>query len=212
VYNNRIWDFWSDKYEKLWVQKYSLTPSRRRIVNRLKRIIKTKNKKYSILDAGCGTGQLLRDIQKGFKDFDIELTGIDFSSGMIAEARAKSRNIGYMISNIEEYTGSQENYDIIVCSHSFPYYKDKEAVIQKFSEMLCDGGCLIMAQASQNNFYDSIVMPFVKLTTSKASYPNVSNVVKMLEPYFSDIVVEKIKEKAYMPSIYMFVGFKSLNG
>jgi len=208
VHDNRIWDFWSDKYEKLWVQKYSLTPTRIRIVNRLKKIIKIKNRKYSILDAGCGTGQLLRDIQREFIKYDIELKGIDFSTGMIAEARTKSRNIGYMVYNIEEFTGSQERYDIIVCSHSFPYYKDKEGVIHKFSEMLSDGGCLIMAQASQNNFYDSIVMPFVKLTTSKASYPNVSSVVKMLESYFNDIEIEKVKEKAYMPSIYMFTGFK----
>ena len=212
MYDKGIWDFWADKYEKLWVQKYSLTPTRRRIVNRLKKIINSSNRKYNILDAGCGTGQLLRNIQGEFIKYDIELTGIDFSSGMIAEARTKSRNIGYMISDIEEFTGSQESYDIIVCSHSFPYYKDKEGVIHKFYEMLSDGGCLIMAQASQNNFYDSIVMPFVKLTTSKASYPNVSNVVRMLEPYFSNIEIEKIKEKAYMPSIYMFAGFKSLNG
>lgn len=209
MYNNGIWDFWADKYEKLWVQKYSLFPTRRRIVNRLKKIINNSDRKYTILDSGCGTGQLLRDIQGEFTGYNIELTGIDFSPGMIAEAKRKSENIGYMISNIEEFTGNEKSYDIIVCSHSFPYYKNKEGVIHKFSEMLSESGCLIMAQASQNNLYDSIVMPFVKLTTSKAWYPTVKNLVKMLEQYFDDIEIEKIKERFYMPSIYMFVGFKS---
>jgi ubiquinone/menaquinone biosynthesis C-methylase UbiE len=209
MHNNGIWDFWADRYEKLWVQKYSLSPTRRRIVNRLKKIITDNNMKYRILDSGCGTGQLLRDIQGEFTGFDLELTGIDFSSGMIAEAGTKSENIKYTICNIEEFTMDEKSYDIIVCSHSFPYYKDKEGVISKFSGLLRDGGCLILAQASQNNLYDSIVMPFVKLTTSKAGYPNVRNVVKMLEPHFGGIEIERIKERFYMPSIYMFVGFKS---
>ncbi len=209
MYDNGIWDFWADKYEKLWVQKYSLAPTRRSIVNRLRKIINAKNRKYAILDAGCGTGQLLRDIQAEFKDYDIQLTGIDFSPGMIAEAKGASINIGYVICNIEELIESEKSYDIIVCSHSFPYYKDKPGVIEKFSKILSARGSLIMAQASQNNLYDSIVMPFVKLTTSKASYPSVGKVVKMLGAYFKDIETEKIKERFYMPSIYMFVGSKS---
>lgn len=209
MHNNGIWDFWADKYERLWVQKYSLSPTRKRIVGILKNIMNNKNKKYRILDSGCGTGQLLRDIQGEFPDYDIELVGIDFSSGMIAEARRKSRNIDYRISDIQEFTEDERSYDIIVCSHSFPYYKNKEEVIHRFSGLLTENGCLIMAQASQNNLYDSLVMPFVKLTTSKAAYPGVSSVVGMLEPYFRDIELERIKEKFYMPSIYMFVGFKS---
>jgi ubiquinone/menaquinone biosynthesis C-methylase UbiE len=209
MYDNGIWDFWAGRYEKLWVQKYSLAPTRGRIVDRLKKVINSNERKYAILDAGCGTGQLLRDIQSEFKDYDLELTGIDFSPGMIAEARDKSKNIGYMICNIEEFISDEKSYDIILCSHSFPYYKDKQGVIEKFSGILSVSGSLIMAQASQNNLYDSIVMPFVKLTTSKASYPSVGKVSKMLEPYFSGIEVERIKERDYMPSIYMFVGVKS---
>lgn len=208
MHNNGIWDFWADRYEKLWVQKYSLSPTRRRIVNKLKKIITDYSIKYRILDSGCGTGQLLRDIQGEFTGFNIELTGIDFSSEMIAEAGRKSENINYTICNIEEFTMNEKSYDIIVCSHSFPYYKDKEEVISKFSGLLGNGGCLILAQASQNNLYDSVVMPFVKLTTSKASYPAVRNVVKMLEPHFRGIEIERIKERFYMPSIYLFVGFK----
>lgn len=204
-----IWDFWAGKYEKLWVQKYSLAPTRKTIVNKLRKIINSKDKKYSILDSGCGTGQLLRDIKAEFSGYDLELTGIDFSSGMIAEAKAQSRDFSYMVCNIETFEGIDKSYDIIVCSHSFPYYKDKRSVIEKFSGLLREGGSLIMAQASQNNLYDSVVMPFVKLTTSKASYPSVMDVVNMLEPHFCNIETVRIKERFYMPSIYMFAGVKS---
>ncbi len=208
MHNEGIWDFWAERYERLWVQKYSLSPTRRRIVTRLKGIIADKNVKYRILDSGCGTGQLLRDIRDEFDGYTLELKGIDYSAGMIAEAGRKSASIAYEVSGIEEYRGDGKSYDIIVCSHSFPYYKDKPAVIQKFSRLLAEGGCLIMAQASQNSLYDSIVMPFVKLTTSSASYPGVRAVVKMLEADFKGIETEHIKERFFMPSIYMFTGFK----
>lgn len=205
---SRIWDFWADRYERLWVQKYSLSPTRKRIISRLKQLITDKNRSYRILDSGCGTGQLLRDIQKEFGSFAVELTGIDYSSGMIAEAVGKSEDIRYVVSDIEEFRECEKAYDIIVCSHSFPYYKDKGQVIESFSRLLSDNGCLILAQASQNNLYDSLVMPFVKLTTSKAAYPSVSEVMKMLEPQFGRIELDRIKERFYMPSIYMFTSFK----
>lgn len=205
---SRIWDFWADRYERLWVQKYSLSPTRKRIISRLRQLITDKNRSYRILDSGCGTGQLLRDIKREFGSFDIELTGIDYSCGMIAEAAGKGENIRYAVFDIEEFRESEKAFDIIVCSHSFPYYKNKKRVLESFCSMLEDDGCLILAQASQNNLYDSLVMPFVKLTTSKASYPSVSEVVEMLEPNFGGIELDRIKERFYMPSIYMFTGFK----
>lgn len=204
-----IWDFWAGKYEKLWVQKYSLAPTRRTIMNKLRKIINAKDRRYSILDSGCGTGQLLRDIRDEFSDYDLEVTGIDFSQGMIAEAEAQGGDINYMVCNIEDLEGIENSYDIIVCSHSFPYYRDKQSVIEKFCGLLQEGGSLIMAQASRNNLYDSIVMPFVKLTTSRAGYPSVKSVLAMLEPYFCSIETVRIRERFYMPSIYMFAGIKS---
>ncbi|HWQ30141.1 MAG TPA: class I SAM-dependent methyltransferase [Negativicutes bacterium] len=206
--DSRIWDFWANRYERLWVQKYSLSPTRKRIISRLRQLITDKSRSYRILDSGCGTGQLLRDIREEFREFDVELTGIDYSDRMIAEAAGRGGNIRYAVSDIEEFRGSEKAYDIIVCSHSFPYYRNKQGVIESFCSMLKDNGCLILAQASQNNLYDSLVMPFVKLTTSKAAYPSVREVMKMLEPHFGRIELDRIKERFYMPSIYMFTGFK----
>jgi methyltransferase type 12 len=54
-----IWDFWANYYNKLWVQKYSLKPSRDKVIDIIK---KTKIKNGDLLDMGCGTGQLLEDI------------------------------------------------------------------------------------------------------------------------------------------------------
>ena len=78
----KIWDFWADKYERLWVQKYSLSPARRDIIAEIKKLI-VQSGSYNILDMGCGIGQLIREMQEDLKGFDIKYTGVDISPKMI---------------------------------------------------------------------------------------------------------------------------------
>ena len=203
----KIWDFWADKYEKLWVQKYSLTPTRKNIVKALSGIL-DKGRSYKILDIGCGTGQLLRDIQASFKELDIKYMGFDISSKMIEVAKSKSKTIDYFVGNVENFSSGGKTFDIITCSHSFPYYPNKPDVIDKFYKLLKEDGYLLMAQASVNNFYDWIIMKFVKLTTSKADYPGIKQLNQMLQTRFSDNRFIKMKEKFFMPSIFLSVSQK----
>lgn len=74
-----IWDFWADKYDRLWVQKYSLKPTRDHIVKALSDY--KNNEELKVLDLGCGPGELIRDLGREFVTIDI--TGIDFSEKMI---------------------------------------------------------------------------------------------------------------------------------
>ena len=74
-----IWNFWADKYDKLWVQKDSLKPTREYII---KTLSKYKNmEELKVLDLGCGTGELIFELKKEFNN--IKITGIDFSEKMI---------------------------------------------------------------------------------------------------------------------------------
>ncbi|MFZ5969890.1 MAG: class I SAM-dependent methyltransferase [Bacillota bacterium] len=199
-----VWNFWAGRYEKLWVQKYSLGPTRREITKYLEKILQ-KEKKYKILDVGCGIGQLLRDIKESFFGYDIELVGVDFSQEMIRRATALDDTIRYQQMDIEDMSGIGEKFDIILCTHSFPYYPDQEKAIRDFRGLLKEDGYLLMAQASQNNFYDQAAMFFVKLTTGKAHYPSVREMLDITKHLFFCGEIIRIKERAYMPSIYFFV-------
>lgn len=200
----KIWDFWAKRYDRLWVQKVSLGPTRKQIVLYLKKILK-EDKAYRILDVGCGIGQTLRDIQSTFKDYPIELFGIDFSKEMIGRAKMMSQDIAYEQIDVMNIDMLKKKYDIIICTHSFPYYKDQSLVLHKFRELLTDKGYLLMAQVSRNNIYDHVAMFFVKLTTGKAKYPSVEAIQTMAEKLFRCEEVIKIKERFYMPSIYFFI-------
>jgi ubiquinone/menaquinone biosynthesis C-methylase UbiE len=202
--NMKVWDFWADKYERLWVQKYSLSPTRREIVREIKNIIQP-DVPYNILDMGCGTGQLLRDMQKEFKDYKIKYTGVDISSKMLELAREKDNSSTYHNCSVDDFTGAGNHFDIIVCTHSFPYYPDKERVINKFDALLKANGHLLLAQASANSVYDNIAMFFVKFTTGSAKYLSVKEVQAISQNKFRLLKIHKIKEKSYMPTICLFV-------
>ncbi|MBC8059752.1 MAG: class I SAM-dependent methyltransferase [Clostridiaceae bacterium] len=204
MFKKNIWDFWADKYESLWVQKYSLGPTRKAIINSLLPILK-KNKKYKILDMGCGTGQLLRELQSNFYDFDIEYMGVDASSNMIDIARTKDVKTTYYTCSIEELKVSIEEFDIIFCSHSFPYYLEKDKAVDKFHSLLKKDGILFLAQASANSVYDTFAMFFVKFTTSKATYPSINSLLTLTKGKFIKMYIVKIKEQFYMPTIALFI-------
>lgn len=200
----KIWDFWADKYEKLWVQKYSLSPTRRDIIKEIKKIIKP-GKVYNILDMGCGVGQLIREMQYELKSYEIKYTGVDISPKMIEIARNNDSISTYINCSIDDFSILDEAFDIIVCSHSFPYYPNKKDVFSKFHRILKDQGHLLLAQASANTVYDHIAMFFVKFTTSSAKYLSIKKIQEIAENRFNLVKTHIIKEKSYMPTICLFV-------
>lgn len=202
--SRKRWNFWAKRYDNHWVQLYSLKPTRDEIISELKKIIKP-GKDYHILDMGCGTGQLLNNIKDKFKSFNIYLTGVDMSEKMLEIARSKSKDITYHQVSIEEFQDNDQKYDIIICSHSFPYYKDKGLVTSKFSKLLKNNGYLLLAQASINSIYDHIVMFFVKFYTGKASYLSIKKIKRLTSNKFNMLDIKLIKKKFYMPTICLFI-------
>ncbi|MDP3487322.1 MAG: methyltransferase domain-containing protein [Bacillota bacterium] len=180
--HTRVWDFWASRYERLWVQKHSLTPTRELVIEELSGLIDS-GREYKLLDMGCGTGQLIREIQQAFPHVKLSCVGVDISPKMIEMAAANNPGTFFMVSSIEGVIGEGE-FDIVVCTHSFPYYRDQAKALRKLSTMLKPGGNLLLAQASVNSPYDALVMFLVKFTTGKASYPSIAAVKQWPRPTF----------------------------
>lgn len=193
-----IWDKLAKKYDSLWVQKYSLTPTRKRVLA----LLKDCKHDFSMLDIGCATGQLLNEVRREFAGS--KLYGIDKSEKMIELARSGNPDVTFDCVYAEEYD-AVIRFDVITCCHSFPYYQDKELVLQKIASLLEDGGMAIFIQGSINSVYDKVVMSFVELTAEKANYLSRKDFLALAEACF---VVEEsflIHEKWFMPSLCGFV-------
>lgn len=193
-----IWNKLADKYDHLWVQKYSLTPTREEVMKRLDGI-----KPGSLIDIGCGTGQLLRQISMAHPK--IELTGIDKAQEMIGKCREKKIPGQFICGDIGEMEELTEKFDTAICCHSFPYYENKTVIVDKLHELLNENGRAIFVQASQNSLYDRIALWMVERTAEKAEYLSRDEFCRLFESRF--VIEERftIRERWFMPSICGFV-------
>ncbi len=198
-----VWEKLAHKYNNLWVQKYSLGPTRRE-VKKLVLPLLEKNKELKILDIGCGTGQLIKEISDKYKM--VNYLGIDVSENMIdiAKKNNKGNNIKFKISSIETFD-TVDRYDIIICTHAFPYFPNKEDMIKKISELCNKKGQVIIVNSSTNSLKDLIINFFLKATTSKARYLSIDNMKKLFKTAKLKVKnIEIIRERFYMPTIALF--------
>lgn len=193
-----IWDNLSKKYDSLWVQKYSLTPTRKKVIS----ILKCCKSGFTMLDVGCATGQLLSEVRSEFPE--CKLFGIDKSEQMIELACSKNIDAKFDCVYAEEYD-TKIKFDVITCCHSFPYYQEKELVLKKIASMLNENGMAIFIQGSINDIYDKIVMSIVEMTAEKASYLSKKEFINLAKEYFVLEGSFLIKEKWFMPSLCGFV-------
>lgn len=197
------WENLAYKYNRLWVQKYSLGPTRREVL----KIVLPKlraGEAVKIFEAGCGTGQLIREIAEQFPQVDY--LGIDAAQNMIELAResVKGLNIRFEICPIESFINT-EKYDIIVCTHAFPYFPDKEEALRKFAKLCNPGTTVIIANSSTNSLKDLIINFFLKATTSKARYLSIKEMENLFQSAGLNLKeVKVIREKFYMPTIALF--------
>ena len=198
--NQKVWNFWAPRYKSLWVQKVSLEPTRRKVLALIEKSFAGKAI-GSYIDIGCGIGELIGQIESTFVTENSY--GLDYSSGMIDIASKRALKTKWHCEDIHQFETTQK-MDLVICTHSFPYYKDQKFVLGKLSKMLNPGGRLLIAFASKNSFYDALCMAIVKITTGKARYPSVSEFITIATDDFKPLTTTRIKEKWYMPSIYLF--------
>ena len=227
---SKVWDFWSRFYDRLWVQRVSLGPTRRAVAAKLAGRLSPATR---VLDVGCGIGELLGELSQGaIKDQASASTntsasadgqesspglflGVDASPGMIERARNRHPELTFEVRDASRLRGlavgdeaqgqGQSGFDVILCTHSLPYYADPEQVLADMAALLGPGGVLLLAQASANSFYDEAVLSLVKLTTGTASYYSIEALKRLAAARFEVASVEKVPTAWFMPSIILMV-------
>jgi len=111
-----------------------------------------------VLEAGCGTGQLTGWLVE--KVAPGQVTAIDFSEGMLAEARAKRINADFRRCDVCRDRLPGQSADVVFCFHSFPHFRDQPAAIANLAGALRPSGRLIVihlaARAEINAFHDGV--------------------------------------------------------
>lgn len=117
---------------------------------------------YSVLEIGCGTGELIHEIKGRNK------TGIDFSEQMIAQAKLQFNDVTFYQMPAEQIELNQ-TFDLIIVSNLIGFVDDVQKVFEQMRKV-CHANTKIII-----TYYNYFWEPFIKAAESvglKTKTPN----------------------------------------
>jgi ubiquinone/menaquinone biosynthesis C-methylase UbiE len=94
----------------------------------------------SVLDVGCGTGSLLRELQTRVPT--ASATGVDLSLGMAAIARR--RGVVALAGDAENLPFRDATFDVVISSSSFHFWPDRLRGLGEIRRVLKAGGRVVL--------------------------------------------------------------------
>jgi ubiquinone/menaquinone biosynthesis C-methylase UbiE len=99
---------------------------------------------HSVLDVGCGTGEILSMIANRSQE-KLTLAGIDLSSEMIRVAEKKvAGRADLRIGDAEELPWSDSSFDVVLCLDSFHHYPRPRKALSEMKRVIRVHGRLIL--------------------------------------------------------------------
>jgi ubiquinone/menaquinone biosynthesis C-methylase UbiE len=108
-----------------------------------------------ILDVGCGTGYLLRQLAARCPQA-AELRGIDAAPMVIEVAAATSADdrLRFRAGTAEELPWPTETFDLVVSTTSFDHWADQQAGLTECARVMVPGGTLVLVDQ-----FSSLLLP-----------------------------------------------------
>lgn len=108
------------------------------------------------LDLGCGTGLG----GAAFRPYCAQLTGVDLSPGMVAQARTKNiydRLVeGEVIDFLDTEAAAQSAYDLVIAADLFGYLDDLAPVLAAAAHVLAPGGLIVFSAETHDG--DGVIL------------------------------------------------------
>ena len=171
------------------------------------KIIKKSN--VSVLDTGCGNGDLLIRLRKS--EFKGELKGIELSKGMLKSAIKQNKkeklNIKFISGNVEDLPFENNSFDIVISKHVFHHLKDIQKGVDEIHRCLKNNGTLIVVLNSKDDkkkltiCEDIICKKYHLKIKHGRDVANIENIVKFLKG-FNVTKVEYIKGTISKPELF----------
>ena len=103
-----------------------------------------------ILEVGCGTGHWLEALHANAMD----VTGLDFSAGMLARAQSRLAGIPLVQGTAERLPWRSESFDRVFCINAFHHFPDKAAFLAEARRLLRPDGKLLIVGLDPHNGAD----------------------------------------------------------
>lgn len=134
-FNDAITRFWSwaaPLYDARYLQRLVYRPAQDELVAALR-----AHQPARVADIACGTGILADRIQRDLQPEAVY--GVDMSTGMLDEARARSTRVQWLAGPAEQLPFEDGALDAVVTSSAFHFF-DQPAAVAEFYRVLAPGG------------------------------------------------------------------------
>ena len=109
------------------------------------KLLNIDQKKLKILDVGCGSGWLARELKKYG-----EVTATDLSSKAIQELENRFSDIEWIAGDFLTIELPEGGYDIVTCLETIAHVPDQKAFAKRISKVTRTGGLLLLT--TQNEY------------------------------------------------------------
>jgi ubiquinone/menaquinone biosynthesis C-methylase UbiE len=121
----------------------------------------------TLLDLGCGTGQLLEMLWE--RDSTARYFGLDISDRMIEVARKRLADKATLLIGDSERTSFDDaSFDVITCSASFHHYPRPQQVLQELHRILKPGGRLVLCDTHVMGILRAVANLWIRSGFSKS--------------------------------------------
>ncbi len=155
-----FFDLWSASYDRPGLQQVTYRPVHDAVLSRFDGFVPD-----SILDLGCGTGQLTGRLGETFPTAVV--VGADLSDGMLERAiertddedpSASHQPLAFVRADAQQIPFADSSFDAVVCTESFHWYRDQAAAVAEIARILEPGGRLVIASiATVTGFADDAI-------------------------------------------------------
>ena len=126
--------YWAKSAKKLRISV------REKVLEVLKKELRTTHEKPRILDLCCGTGYLYNDLSK-LGDY----TGLDFAESMVKHCSVTYPRGKFVLGDAEKMPFLDNSFDTVVCSWSFHHFTNPKKVFREMQRILKPNGLVLIA-------------------------------------------------------------------
>lgn len=123
-----------------------------------------KSDTVAVLDAGCGEGYYLRELQRS--GLPVKLTGLDISKWAVMAAARQDKDSDWLVGSNANLPLLPATQDVVLCMFGFPVYAE-------FARVLKPGGTLVKVDAGKDHLLElrEIIYPSIKAAATPPDMP-----------------------------------------
>ena len=152
-----------------------------------------------ILDVGCGTGEILKNIKERYSF--VQLYGLDISEEMLKQANDKLKGTATLIlGDAENITLETNSFDLLLCTDSFHHYPNPQQAISEFYRVPKHGKFLLIADYWKPFPIRQIMNLFIPYSNEgDVKIYSKKEIIEFLKRGgFQEIIYKKIQNSGYL--------------